>query len=575
MPACHAFRQPRLTALESRITPDTYTVATLADSGPGSFRQAILSANANAGADVIVFDPSVFAMPQTILLTSGAPQVADALTITGPAAGVTLKNTTLNDNVLDIWQAPAGSKMVFSNLTFTGGTATGGLTAGLYADDQDLTLVNCVFTGNTAQSGVGAVSTVNGPLTLIGCTIANNKGTIGGGVTSNGGTLVILNCAITGNTSTQNAGGGVRFNSSLGSGTLTVRNSTIANNSAATAGGGIGLSAFSGTATIQNCTITGNAVTGTAVNGGGVGRFSGTGGIALESCIVAGNTSTLGPDIGTAGPVTANACAIGEPAGFKLTSGSNNLPYQPLANLKLGPLADNGGPTQTIALLAGSPCLDVGANPAALTTDQRGPGFARTSGGGTDIGAFERPAAPPTVTLVRVNDGSAQRSVVTQLTVEFSEAVSFAGGVGSAFALVRVGPGAPGGAVNLDAVQAGNQVTLAFLDGGAIPTGPLHGLIDGSYQLRVIASEVQGASGPLDGNGDGTGGDDFITPTSGPGRIHRLFGDSDGDGDVDAQDFAAFRGAFGNLNPVFDADGDGDVDAADFGAFRSRFGSSV
>jgi hypothetical protein len=71
-------------------------------------------------------------------------------------------------------------------------------------------------------------------------------------------------------------------------------------------------------------------------------------------------------------------------------------------------------------------------------------------------------------------------------------------------------------------------------------------------------------------------GGTFATPGTGPGRIHRLFGDGDGDADVDATDFGAFRSAFGGTsNLAFDSDGDGDVDATDFGAFRARFGNSV
>src|SRR4029077_18576398 len=65
---------------------------------------------------------------------------------------------------------------------------------------------------------------------------------------------------------------------------------------------------------------------------------------------------------------------------------ANNLPFG--TNLLLGPLADNGGRTQTHALRAGSPAIDAGSNPAGLTTDQRGPGFVRTFGF-TDIGAYE------------------------------------------------------------------------------------------------------------------------------------------------------------------------------------------
>ena len=55
----------------------------------------------------------------------------------------------------------------------------------------------------------------------------------------------------------------------------------------------------------------------------------------------------------------------------------------------LGTFGDNGGPTMTIPLLDGSPAIDTGNNPLQLATDQRGDGFARSIGGGVDIGAFE------------------------------------------------------------------------------------------------------------------------------------------------------------------------------------------
>jgi hypothetical protein len=92
-----------------------------------------------------------------------------------------------------------------------------------------------------------------------------------------------------------------------------------------------------------------------------------------------------------------------------------------------------------------------------------------------------------------------------------------------------------------------------------------------------LAAKVTGDLGQqLDGNADGTPGDNFSTPSSGLGRLHRLFGDADGDGDVDASDFGAFRGTFGiTSNLAFDYDGDGDVDASDFGQFRSRFGTAL
>jgi hypothetical protein len=75
-----------------------------------------------------------------------------------------------------------------------------------------------------------------------------------------------------------------------------------------------------------------------------------------------------------------------------LQGGGNNLLN---VDPRLGPLADNGGPTRTHALLPDSPALDAGTNPGALPTDQRGPGFFRTSGPRPDIGSFEARASRP------------------------------------------------------------------------------------------------------------------------------------------------------------------------------------
>jgi hypothetical protein len=63
---------------------------------------------------------------------------------------------------------------------------------------------------------------------------------------------------------------------------------------------------------------------------------------------------------------------------------------------RLGPLANNGGPTQTHALLAGSPAIDTGDDAGAPAFDQRGAGFPRRKDGNgdrrpaVDVGAFER-----------------------------------------------------------------------------------------------------------------------------------------------------------------------------------------
>jgi hypothetical protein len=172
---------------------------------------------------------------------------------------------------------------------------------------------------------------------------------------------------------------------------------------------------------------------------------------------------------------------------------------------------------------------------------------------------------PPTVLAVVVNDGSPQRSRVTQLTVTFSELVNLPASPAAAFSVV--GPsGAVATGTSTAIVNGRTQVTLSFsgvgTEGGS--------LADGSHVLTVLAGQVTDLAGLLlDGNGNGVGGDSYTT------TVGRLFGDADGDGDVDAADFGAFRSAFGTTTFAFDNDADGDVDAADFGQFRQRFGTSL
>ena len=117
--------------------------------------------------------------------------------------------------------------------------------------------------------------------------------------------------------------------------------------------------------------------------------------------------SGLGRISSNTGTISASNNLIGAGDGSGLTNGVNGnqvgslaAPLDPL----LGPLADNGGPTFTHALLAGSPAIDAGSNPAALANDQRGPGFSRVSGAQADVGAFELQSADLSVTKVDAPD---------------------------------------------------------------------------------------------------------------------------------------------------------------------------
>ena len=163
-----------------------------------------------------------------------------------------------------------------------------------------------------------------GTLTLSNCTISGNSATILGGGINNAGTLTLNNCTVSGNNA--NEGGGIRNN-----GTLTLNNTTVSNNTSSTTGGGI---EKYGTLTLNNSLVVGN--TSDEINGG----------------VDTNNNS----HIGSGGTVT-----------------------------WLAALADNGGPTQTHALLTGSPTAVVSAGSSCLTHDQRGITRATLC----DVGAYE------------------------------------------------------------------------------------------------------------------------------------------------------------------------------------------
>jgi hypothetical protein len=194
------------------------------------------------------------------------------------------------------------------------------------------------------------------------------------------------------------------------------------------------------------------------------------------------------------------------------------------------------------------------------------PFFARPHGTDPDSIFFRRIDELATVTSVVVNDGAAQRSMVTSVTVTFSTVVHLDPG---AFALV----GQDGGVIQL-------QVAQAVVDGHSVDTLPFSGagiiggsLADGHYVLTIHGGLVHdGFGNALDGAGTGTAGSDRVD------TFFRLFGDADGDGVVDERDRALFRSAFKTRagDPgylwYFDYDGDGAVDGRDNGQFNRRFG---
>ena len=211
---------------------------------------------------------------------------------------------------------------------------------------------------------------------------SGHNGAFGGGII-NSGTLTLTNSTVSGN-STIGGGGGI-----INSGTLTLTNSTVSGNRGAFgSGGGI---ENGGTANLFNATIANNEV---GVTGGGV--FNGAGAIFnFQNTILAGN-STIWTASDCAGTINSTGNNLMGSLGNCTVNGGGVT----VADPKLGPLQNNGGPTQTHALVAGSPAIDAG-NPSGcrdnagtlLPTDQRG--FLRPADGNNDgtarcdIGAYE------------------------------------------------------------------------------------------------------------------------------------------------------------------------------------------
>ena len=307
--------------------------------------------------------------------------------------------------------------VVIQGSTFNSNTSQsegGAIRTNLYNGNQSGTYDRNIFVNNSVTFDAGgraiggAVRIGDGRFSFTNSTFSGNSAQGQGGAIWTGETvqLTIANSAIVNNRATNPAGnmgfgGGLAVNSSDSS-TISVINTTFSNNSTGFMGGAMSLNT-NGPVNITNATIADNYAW---WQGGGLQNAHEN--VTLRNTLITNNTANNG---GNNWNIYHNCF----PNGGSYSNGGNNLQYSPLSatsnecgttipsnlNPQLGPLANNGGLSQTRALPMGSPAVDQGNNATCPSTDQRGvarPGTGLGLAAVCDIGAFELTSQAPPVT---------------------------------------------------------------------------------------------------------------------------------------------------------------------------------
>lgn len=332
-----------------------YVVSSMADSGVGTLREAITFANASAEADIITFSFS-----GTITLSSPLPDIVlsgGALTIDGSEHQVVLDG---NERWRHLFVG-GGASLTVRGLTFEDGSGVafglgGSIDAAL---NSTLVVERSTFRNNSTPSYGGAILSLGSTLIVSDSTFVDNRATLqASAIGKQGGSLSVYNSTFSSNSE----GSAVALTGSVlaGGAVADIANSTFVGNHASEGGAiHVGLvlnpEADPSVATLRNTLLV-------AAAGG-------------DNCFV----SPVGSLIDAGGNLD-----DGESCGFTHADSRSN------ADARLGPLADNGGPTFTHALLHGSQAIDAGLDCSAAPVgnlDQRG--IARPQGAACDVGAYE------------------------------------------------------------------------------------------------------------------------------------------------------------------------------------------
>ena len=444
------------------IGADTITFDPAVFDGAGSNSLIRLGGTELEITDTLTIDASTATDVAITGDTDGNDFLVPGTFITDIGASLSSSATSLDDNVRVLNFTGTSGGLTLNDLTITGGRAdndspNGARGGGIRTDSGSVSLTSSTVSGNESGLSGGGIFTGSGSVSLTNSTVSGNESTFsGGGIFAAVGSVSLASSTVSGNGAAE-TGGGIRTNS----GSVSLNSSTVSGNESGALGGGIststgfvsltsstvsvnesgfdggGIAAPFGSMSLISSTVSGNEAGGA---GGGVfvADTSTNPNFTITNSIIAGNLQNVtGPGVGAPNDLVVdpdsvltinhNVIGVADNLGV-ITGNTGNLtgtatdPLDPL----LGPLADNGGPTRTHALLPGSPAIDAGDNGLLppdnldqdgdndtvepIPLDQRGlgrvvdlPGVANATAGldnaGLDIGAFElTDTTPPVVT---------------------------------------------------------------------------------------------------------------------------------------------------------------------------------